>query len=88
MVRRSALMAALLGSCSAFALADPRAAASLYERGALSGGNCRAQDAAELRDLSRLFEPLRVSLRSHEVPLAVRNELLDVLSAGREPARR
>ena len=130
MVRRSALMAALLASCSAVALADSQAVAALYERlggesgvtaivsdavdaaansdaragfngspdarkrqlaahiCALSGGNCPTRDAPELRDVSRLLEPLRVSMRSHDVPLAVRNELLDVLSAGREPARR
>ena len=131
MVRRSALMAAVLGSCSAVALADSHPVVSLYERlggesgvtaivsdainaaaadsdaraslngspdaqkrrlaahiCALSGGNCPTQDAPELRDVSRLLEPLRVSMRSHDVPLAVRNELLDVLSAGREPARR
>ena len=46
---------------------------------AVSGGGCRAPDA--LREYGPLLEALRVSLRSHEVPLAARNELLEALTA-------
>jgi hypothetical protein len=49
---------------------------------ALSGGGCRAP-VADPRTV-HLIESLRTSMRDHGVPLAARNELLEVLV----PARR
>ena len=48
---------------------------------AASGGGCRATGAVGLGELGPFLEALRVSLRSHEVPLTARNELLEVLTA-------
>lgn len=48
---------------------------------ARSGGGCTSPGGNEFL---ALLEPLRVALRAHHVPLAARNELLEVLA----PARR
>ncbi len=49
---------------------------------ALSGGGCRAQHAPDLgaREFIEFVELLRVTLRTHAVPLAARNELLESLA--------
>jgi len=53
---------------------------------ARTGGGCSGNGGAG--EISALLEPLRVALRAHNVPLAARNELLEVLiSAGPGLAR-
>jgi hypothetical protein len=57
---------------------------------AVSGGGCRAsrlQAHAALQTGSELVEALRVAMRTHGVPLAARNELLEALAPARDLAR-
>lgn len=57
---------------------------------ALAGGGCRGPDGLTLSDAEyvALLERLRSSMRTHHVPLAARNELLEALAPLRRgPAR-
>ena len=53
---------------------------------ALTGGGCKAptQDAR----IAQLVENLRISMRYHDVPLAARNELLEILVQVRQDVAR
>jgi len=53
---------------------------------ALTGGGCKA--AAHDPRISQLIESLRASMREHDVPLAARNELLEVLVPARQDVAR
>jgi len=56
----------------------------------LSGGGCSATPAPDFsaNEYSSLIEGLRQSMRTHEVPLAARNELLEILDGMRQGAHR
>lgn len=48
---------------------------------ARSGGGCASKGGGT--EFLSLVEPLRIALRAHQVPLAARNELLEILAAAR-----
>lgn len=49
---------------------------------ALTGGGCKSPRAPQINEAQfiQLVDLLRASMRAHEVPLAARNELLEVLA--------
>ena len=49
---------------------------------ALAGGGCTSPRAPQINEAQfiQLVDMLRASMRAHEVPLAARNELLEVLA--------
>ena len=53
---------------------------------ALTGGGCRYRSRT-LHTGTELIETLRVAMRTHGVPLAARNELLEALAPARKVAR-
>ena len=58
----------------------------------VTGGGCRfkksAQKSASLNSGAGLVEALRVAMRTHGVPLAARNELLEALASTRRDVAR
>lgn len=55
---------------------------------AVTGGGCRSRAShGALRSPGAMIEALRVAMRTHAVPLAARNELIEALAPAQDVAR-